>query len=126
MAKKKDKISKPSTEVTPETAEKLKPLLVKLGIQIKVVYKTECELCGKKFTSKDEKQLDKKLEKHIDEKCKAAKWIRGATKILEIMGLKNIIFADLIYIQDGKFPEGRERTKPEELDILNRARKLLK
>jgi len=122
---KKDK-NKQHTKLSPEQAEKLKPTLDKLGIEIKVVYETKCELCGKKFASKDEKQLDKRLEKHVDEKCSVAKWIRGAEKILEIMGLKNITFADLIYVQEGKFPEGCERRDLLELDILNRARELLK
>ena len=122
MANKK---SKKTTSLTPEAAKKLEPVLSKLGLEIKVVYKTECELCGKKFTSKDEKRLDKRLEKHIDEKCNVAKWMRGAFEILRISGLKSVICADLIYLQDGKFPEGCERTKPEELEILNNVKDMI-
>lgn len=112
-------MSKKATELTPEEAKKLKPVLDKLGLEIKVVYKTKCELCGKKFTSKNEKRLGERFEKHVDEKCEVAKWMRMASKILVIAGLKNVINADLIYLQEGKFPKGHERTKPEEIEILD-------
>jgi len=121
----KKNVNERGTEITPAAAEKLKPLLGELGIKIEVIYKNECTLCGKKFSSKNEKRLDEKLEKHVDEKCATARWMRGVIKILEIMGLKNIMMSDLFYIQDGKFPEGCGRTKPEELGMLNRTRELL-
>lgn len=118
------KASKKFTSLTPEEADKLAPLLNELGLEMKVVYETKCELCGKKFTSKDKKLLDKKLKNHIDEKCATAKWMRAVFKILEIMGLKNVKMGDVYYVQEGKFLKGYERTKPEELDMLNRAKVL--
>lgn len=117
--------NKKTTKLTLEEAEKLKPMLDKMGLKIEVVYDTKCDLCGKKFTSKNEERLRKRLEKHIDEKCPTAKWMKSASKILEIAGLKNIIYADLMYLQDGKFPKGLERTKSEELEILNNVKNML-
>lgn len=118
-------MSKKTKKLTPKEAEKLKPILDKLGFEIKTVYEVKCELCGKKFTSKDEKRLNKRLGKHIDKECPVARWMRGTTEILKMMGLKNIIMADLIYLQKGEFPRGCERTKSEELEILNRVKNLL-
>ena len=91
----------------------------------KVIYKNECMLCGKKFTSKYAEQLQKRLEKHVDEKCPMAKWMRTVTKILEIAGLKNVIKADLCYLMEGKFPDGLERTKLVELKILKDVKNML-
>ncbi len=108
-------------QLSPEKLEKLKSL----GLEVEVIYKTKCDLCGKKFESKDPDKVQKILEKHVDEKCKAVKWIRGATNILKIMGLENPVMGDLEYIQKGKFPGGYSRTKDNEIDILNRARELL-
>lgn len=116
------KRNKKTTKLTSEEAKKLE----QLGFKLEVAYKNKCILCGKKFTSKNEERLDKRFEKHIDEKCTVAKWMRGVFKILEIMGLKNVIMADLIYVQEGRFPEGCERTNSKELDILNQAKDLLK
>ena len=107
--------------ITPEEAKKLEAL----GFELKVIYKNKCILCGKKFTSKDENKLKKKLEKHIDEECDDAKWVKGASEILRIMGLKNVVMGDVYYAEYGKFPKGYKRTKPEELDMLNRIRDLL-
>lgn len=111
--------AKKTTKLTLEEAEKLKPVLSKLGLEIKVVYENKCILCGKKFTSKNEERLAKKLEKHVDEKCAAAKWMKTAFNILRIAGLKNVIMSDLLYLQEGRFPEGSERTEPEEVEILD-------
>jgi len=122
MAKKKtSKFSK----LSPEEAMKLKPFLDKLGLELKVIYENKCELCGKKFISKDKEKLEKKLVNHVDNECNEAKWIRGATNILEILGLKNVKMGDLYYIQFGKFPKDYKRTKPEEMNILNRAKDAL-
>ena len=109
----------PVTTYTPEELEKLE----KMGF--KVVYKNKCMMCGKKFTSKNAEQLQKRLEKHVDEKCPIAKWMRITTKILEIAGLKKVIKADLCYLMEGKFPDGLERTKPKELEILNDVKNML-
>ena len=103
------------------TPEELK-ILEKMGFRI--VYKNECMLCDKKFTSKNEERLQKRLEKHVNEECPTAKWMRTATKILEIAGLKNVINADLIYLQDGKFPGDYERV-PAEVEILNGVKDML-
>lgn len=116
---------KKTSKLTPEEAKKLKPMLDKLGIKTEVIHEVKCDLCGKKFKGKNKIQVGKRFGNHIDGKCKVAKWMRGATKILEIMGLKNPVFGDLFYIQDGKFPKGYSRAKPEELEILNRVRDLL-
>lgn len=113
--------SKKYRKVAPEEAKKLEAM----GVKLETIYENKCILCGKKFTSKNEERLAKRLEKHVDEECESAKWMRGAFKILEIAGLKNVINADLIYLQDGKFPEGCKRTKPEELEILDNVKNML-
>jgi len=116
---------KKKVNLTSEETEKLKPILGKLGLEITVMYETACNLCGKKFRSKDEKQVSKRLEKHVDEKCNAAKWLRGTAEILKLLGLKKVVYGDLVYIQDGKFPIGYSHMGLEELGILDRARDLI-
>lgn len=105
---------------TPEELKKLK----EMGFTF--TYKNECMLCGKKFTSKNAEKLQKRLEKHVDEQCPTAKWMRTVTKILEIAGLKNVVNVDLIYLQEGRFPDGYKCTRsPEELEILNNVKNML-
>ena len=110
--------------MTPEEAAKLKPTLDELGIKFATIYENKCKLCDKKFTSKSEKKLARRFKKHVDE-CPAGKWMRAAFKILKIAGLKKVILADLIYLEEGKFPEGCERTKPEELEILDDVKNMM-
>ena len=100
------------------TSEEIKKLEL-MGVKVRVPYKNKCILCGKKFTSKNKERLAKRLEKHVNEACEAAKWVHTATRVLEIADLTNVIMADLYYLQEGKFSKGYERTKPEELEILN-------
>lgn len=107
--------------LTPEEAKKLE----QLGFKLEVTYKNKCILCGKKFTSKNEERLVKKLEKHVNEKCTVAKWMKSAFNILRIVGLKNVIMSDLLYLQEGRFPEGHGRTKPEELEILDNVKHMM-
>jgi len=109
----------PVTTYTPEQLRKLEEM------GFKITYKNKCGLCGKQFTSKNEERLQKRLEEHVDEKCPTARWMRGATKILELAGLKNVIQADLIYLMEGKFPDGCGRVEPEELEILNNVKDML-
>lgn len=105
-------------KLTPEEAKKLQAM----GFKVKATYKNECQLCGKKFSSKYEKCVVERMEKHLDEECAAARQMRGTSKMLEILGLKNVVLGDVHYVHYRKFPEGYERTDPEELDILNRLR----
>lgn len=103
---------------TPEEVKELEQM------GFKVIYKSKCILCGKKFSSKNEEHLAKRFKKHVDEKCPAAKWARGATKILEIAGLKNVMMSDLYYLQEGEFFKGYERTNPEEIEILDNVKNM--
>ena len=103
------------------TPEELKILE---GMGFTFVYENKCMLCGKKFTSKNEERLQKRLEEHVDTKCPMAKWTRTVTKILEIAGLKNVINADLLYLADGTVSKGHERVG-KELEILNDVKNML-
>ena len=80
---------------------------------------------GVKYFSYDEKIKLGRKRNLMHEKCKGALWLVGTSKILQLLGLKNVVVGDLVYVDRGKFPKGYSRTDPADLDILDRAKDLL-